>query len=112
MSTFLINKLHNKYYYKLNLVRDTIQIGDIINIQTYKGKGRRSFLGILLKMRKRRNFITITLRNSYKKYTFEKSILLSSFVIKNIRFLRNTKKMTNRKNIFFIRKRKRTLSTF
>jgi len=108
----LLSKLHNKYYYKLNFVKETLHIGSVVNVQTIKGRGRRVFLGILLKIRKRKNFITITLRNSFKKYTFEKSILLSNSIIKEIRFLKNAKIITKRNNLYYIRKRKRTLSTF
>lgn len=108
----LLNKLDNKYNYKPFLNKDTIQVGNLLNVRTSKGKLRRVFLGILLKYRKNKNNYTITLRNSYKRYSFEKTFYLNSRKIKEIRFLKNVKYSTKRNNLFFLRRRKRTFSTF
>lgn len=108
-----INKLNNKYHYLLNIKEETLKIGNLINVSTNKGRARRVFLGILLKYRKNRRIITITLRNSYKRYSFEKSIILNNTIINEIRFLSNIKyNKVKRNNLYFLRKLKRTHSSF
>ena len=113
MNKTLIYKLNNKYNYIIFKKKKNIKIGSLISLNLVGGLSRQSFTGILIKYKKNKNFTTFVLRNSYKKYSFEKTFILNNPMILMFKFhYKVLNKKINRNNLYYLRNRKRTYSSY